>query len=172
MRQRSSLLIAAVIGVIIAGWVVNHPVQPVQASGLIVGGFPSVVKTIALTNQVSNAGGTLYNVPSTGIYRITAYCAVTTPGTTSTLPGTTFSFVSLGTTFSGAYLSQSSTANNASAQSVGPNYYGPSAGISGGGPASVFAADAGSAITYTQSGYASTGTAMRFSLTIILERLQ
>ena len=171
MRQRSSLLIAAVIGVIIAGWVVNHPVQPVQASGLIVGGFPSVVKTIALTNQVSNAGGTLYNVPSTGIYRITAYCAVTTPGTTSTLPGTAFSFVSLGLTFSGVYLSQSSTLNNSAAQSVGPNYYGPNAGISG-SPASVFAADAGSAITYTQSGYASTGTAMRFSLTIILERLQ
>ena len=169
MRQRSSLLVAAVIGIIIAGWVANHPVQPVQASGLIVGGFPSVVKTLALTNLESNASGTIYNVVSTGIYRIVAYCAVTTPGTTSTLPGTTFTYTSKGATFSGLFLTNSSTLNNSDAQSIGPNYYGQN---TFNGTSSVFPADAGTAITYTQSGYAFTGTAMQFSLTIILERLQ
>ena len=170
MRYRSSLLVAALIGVIVAGWVINHPVQRVQASGLIVaGGFPSVVRTLALTNQTQTAGGTLFSVVSTGIYRITAYCAVTTPGTTSTLPGTTFAYTSQGATNSGLFLTNSSTLNNNTAQSIGPNYYGQNAF---GGDSSVFPADAGTNITYVQTGYASTGPMMQFKLTIVLERLE
>ena len=130
--------------------------------------FPCMEAKLSLTAQTANASGTLFVTGAAGLYRITSAAFLTTvAGSSSTLPGFTYSYVWNGVSRTQT-LTGSSSANTTSAQTQGPLNY----GTTGTSASSVFYSDTGDTITYAGTGYASSpATTMQYTVVFTLERL-
>jgi hypothetical protein len=136
-------------------WTISDPwvkwfqsqTQSIEAAAIKVG-------AASLTAQSASIGAT--QIPSgslnTGIYRLTYYFRITSPGTTSSLS------VSFGWTDSGVACSKTFTANtgNTTGTTSSDSY--------------LVSADQATPITYATT-YASTGAAMQYKLVVTLESI-
>lgn len=157
--MRKIFLVGSVLALLLfASAQINNPQQA-----------PIRVAVADLTAQTANVSSSaLYTVPANGVgtYRVNCYVALTSAGTTSTLPNCGVSWVD----------SDSNT-------SQGPIFFTPTTTSNTVGNNSVFAAgccsNAGTAtiqaragaITFSTTGYASTGTPMQYAVHVKLEYL-